>query len=182
MKNLGIKLDIVSELLWLYDRLCDKSGRLEWVTEEKQKTAYTLFKNEVFVFLLKKGFISKDIEIIQDAHKYILKKDKTKIAAQKRRHDKRKEFSLNQIEWDETKFYFGYECSYCGNSDKLTFDHFIPLSKGGAFAKNNILPACTRCNSSKHNHDFNDWYKKQEYYDRERENKIYAFLENANKY
>jgi len=45
-------------------------------------------------------------------------------------------------------------CHYCGtNKAKLTVDHFVPLSKGGAHALENFVPACKSCNSSKRDRD-----------------------------
>ncbi len=37
-------------------------------------------------------------------------------------------------------------------------DHVVPLSKGGANAAHNSVPACTSCNTSKGNKDLRDWY------------------------
>lgn len=174
-------LEIVGDLLWIYNKLCDEDQSIKWVTRTRQKIAFTLFKNELFVYLLNKGFMPENITVIEDAKKHLQKENKTKIAHQKRRHDRRNDFSFNDKDWENTKSYFDYKCAYCGEDDKLTFDHFIPFSKGGRFTKGNILPACTKCNSSKRDRNFRYWYKKQECYDYERENKIYIFLENANK-
>ena len=41
-------------------------------------------------------------------------------------------------------------CAYCGASGPLEADHRIPLSRGGSNDITNILPACVRCNRSKH--------------------------------
>lgn len=54
----------------------------------------------------------------------------------------------------------------------LTQDHFLPLSKGGEYTVNNIIPACKNCNCSKQDKDFSEWYSKQEFYRKERELKI----------
>lgn len=44
-------------------------------------------------------------------------------------------------------------CGYCGLSEsevgKLSPDHMIPLSRGGANLIDNIIPACRHCNDSK---------------------------------
>lgn len=44
-----------------------------------------------------------------------------------------------------------YQCQYCGNEKQLTIDHLIPRSKGGKHAWNNVVTACTACNSRKGN-------------------------------
>ncbi len=57
-------------------------------------------------------------------------------------------FSLQ--EWRSVLDVFGHACAYCLRTDrKLTQDHVVPLSKGGAHADGNIVPACKSCNSSK---------------------------------
>ena len=48
-----------------------------------------------------------------------------------------------------------HRCAYCGATadsvgSRLEMDHMIPLSLGGAHDKTNIVPACRRCNASKH--------------------------------
>ncbi|WP_406585132.1 HNH endonuclease [Deinococcus aetherius] len=46
-------------------------------------------------------------------------------------------------------------CHYCGEvlelvgRNKFQVDHFIPLSRGGANAMNNIVCACPGCNRAK---------------------------------
>jgi 5-methylcytosine-specific restriction endonuclease McrA len=44
----------------------------------------------------------------------------------------------------------GGRCVYCGSQDRLVRDHDIPLSRNGSNNISNIVPACRRCNSSKH--------------------------------
>jgi len=46
----------------------------------------------------------------------------------------------------------GRKCVYCGTPlsfDAVHFDHYIPLSKGGAHVENNLRISCQRCNLSK---------------------------------
>lgn len=47
-------------------------------------------------------------------------------------------------------------CHWCGKKfsiDKLTLDHVIPISKGGSDTKENLVPACKHCNSTKQARD-----------------------------
>lgn len=100
-----------------------------------------------------------------------------KIREQKRRSiekDLDSSFSIQQ--WNICKDYFNNSCCYCGKDKLLTQDHFIPLSNGGEYTNNNILPACKSCNSSKINKDFFKWYPKQEFYNKNREQKILKYL------
>jgi 5-methylcytosine-specific restriction endonuclease McrA len=43
------------------------------------------------------------------------------------------------------------QCQYCGNRKQLTIDHVIPLSRGGKHIWNNVVIACSTCNSRKSN-------------------------------
>ncbi len=42
-----------------------------------------------------------------------------------------------------------YACQYCGCTKKLTLDHVIPRSKGGKHSWDNVVIACSPCNSRK---------------------------------
>ena len=83
--------------------------------------------------------------------------------------------NLTLTEWHMTIRYFNYRCAYCGKNEKLTQDHLIPLSKGGNYSYNNIIPACRFCNSSKHDKDLDDWYVKQSFYSEDRRRRIEIF-------
>lgn len=70
---------------------------------------------------------------------------------------------------------FKWECAYCGGhleKRTATEDHVIPLSKGGSDLINNIIPACRMCNSTKSAQGLFEWYPKQAFYSKEREQKI----------
>jgi 5-methylcytosine-specific restriction endonuclease McrA len=52
----------------------------------------------------------------------------------------------------------GYRCQYCGRTqaelkprEQLTRDHLIPLSRGGLNEWNNVVTACSPCNTRKGN-------------------------------
>jgi hypothetical protein len=53
------------------------------------------------------------------------------------------------IEFDE-------RCAYCSAS-ATTFDHIIPIIKGGNSALQNIVPACASCNPSKKDKNVFEW-------------------------
>lgn len=52
---------------------------------------------------------------------------------------------------------FGGLCAYCGCGGKMTIDHVVPLSRGGAHSLGNLLPVCQQCNFSKHNKFLFEW-------------------------
>lgn len=44
---------------------------------------------------------------------------------------------------------FDGQCAYCLNESATHVDHYVPLKLGGLHALDNLVPACTRCNTSK---------------------------------
>lgn len=61
-----------------------------------------------------------------------------------------REANLTAAEWRERKKEFGNRCAYCGRKmERLTQDHFIPLCKGGPHNRENVVPACLKCNCEK---------------------------------
>lgn len=99
-------------------------------------------------------------------------------AIEQRRRARKKELpsTLTPEQWENIKTVFNNTCAYCGSKSKLDQEHFVPVSKGGEYTHNNIIPACRRCNSSKNNSDFFGWYHQQKFYSKIRENKILKFL------
>jgi len=99
------------------------------------------------------------------------------IGGQKRRGEEDPDFSFQ--DWKLCVIYFGGECAYCGRTmrrgERLTHDHLEALSKGGRTTSDNIIPACSTCNSSKGNDDFKDWFMKQAFFSQERINKIFKW-------
>ena len=75
--------------------------------------------------------------------------------------------------WKDTLEYFDNRCAYCGvNGVRLEKEHVIPVSSGGGFTKNNVVPSCRKCNMSKFTKEFNEWYITHEGYNAERYEKI----------
>lgn len=63
-------------------------------------------------------------------------------------------------------------CAYCGDCGDMEIEHVVPISKGGAHDIGNIVPACTRCNSSKQAKDMESWYQDQAFFSEVRLQKI----------
>lgn len=57
--------------------------------------------------------------------------------------------SYTAEEWGALCEQYDNRCVCCGKKKKLTFDHVIPVSKGGTSDISNGQPLCRRCNSSK---------------------------------
>jgi len=87
-------------------------------------------------------------------------------------------FTIEQ--WEECKIYFYNKCCYCGKELPLSQEHFIPVANNGGYTKENIIPSCQSCNSSKNDRNFSDWYPKHKSYDKDREKIIIEYIEHNN--
>lgn len=105
------------------------------------------------------------------------KKHTSFVCGMKRRGET--DVSYTHQQWKETVIFFGGECAYCGCTTKkgmrLTRDHLVPVSEGGATTQDNIVPACAHCNSSKGKTEWREWYMKQTFFSQERMNKIFKW-------
>lgn len=63
---------------------------------------------------------------------------------------------VSTAEYDELMSIFGGMCVYCAASAD-TFDHVIPLARGGSHSFENLVPACAQCNRSKHAKTPEEW-------------------------
>ena len=111
----------------------------------------------------------------QYTRKWTIKNREKVNFKEQRRRTKRKglKSDLTIQEWEMIKKQFDDKCAYCGCSvEKLEKDHFVPLTKKGEFTLRNIIPACRRCNASKGNSNFQEWYLSQDFYDPKRMEKI----------
>ncbi|MBN8881789.1 HNH endonuclease [Salana multivorans] len=62
-------------------------------------------------------------------------------------------------------------CAYCGaTASDLQKDCVQPISRGGAYTLDNVVPACRSCNASKCNAEVTGWLRRRRYDER-------AFLE-----
>lgn len=93
---------------------------------------------------------------------------------------------ITKEQWIEMMIFFEWKCAYSGislNKNNRTIDHIKPLSLGGEHEIWNCVPMYMPYNSSKYTKDMIEWYKEQEFYSKERLNKIYEWVEYAkNKY
>jgi 5-methylcytosine-specific restriction endonuclease McrA len=72
------------------------------------------------------------------------------------------------IAWD-------YECAYCGDP-ATSLDHIVPRFKSGSSNRNNLIPACRRCNSNKASNTVEAWYRQQDFFNQVRMEKIEAWM------
>lgn len=53
-------------------------------------------------------------------------------------------------------------CAYCGATDKpLQRDCVLPISRGGRYTFDNVVPACRSCNTSKCNDEVTSWLRRK---------------------
>lgn len=92
-------------------------------------------------------------------------REKRRIIDQRRRSIKQQlPATFTYQNWQQALEYFHDCCAYCGNppnlferSSMLCQDHFKPVTKGGPYTPDNIIPACQSCNLRKKNKDAEAW-------------------------
>lgn len=99
------------------------------------------------------------------------------VGSMKRRGEANVSYTHQQ--WKETVMFFGGECAYCGctprKGERLTRDHLVPVRDGGTTTQDNIVPACSCCNSSKGASEWREWFMKQPFFSQERMNRIFKW-------
>ncbi len=87
--------------------------------------------------------------------------EKEKLSRKQRKYRNRNaEGRFTLKEWNVKLEEYNYRCAYCGcelNSETITVDHKVPLSRGGANYIWNVVPACKTCNSKKYNKSHNKY-------------------------
>jgi 5-methylcytosine-specific restriction endonuclease McrA len=88
--------------------------------------------------------------------------DQRRVRAAKRRarRIKAKEHDLTATQWADVKAAWG-GCAYCGATDRaLQKDCVLPISRGGRYTLDNVVPACRSCNASKCNTETTTWMRR----------------------
>ena len=65
--------------------------------------------------------------------------------------EREKAKKLKKTRWWQSKIQKG-KCYYCGKTYKpkeLSMEHLVPLARRGFSIKNNVVPACKKCNFKK---------------------------------
>lgn len=93
------------------------------------------------------------------------------------------EHTLKAGEWEECLQYFNYKDAYTGLPlTNESQDHIIPITFGGGYIKENIIPCNRDINSSKGNKNMLVWYKQQIYFDEDRLERILNWMGDYKKY
>ena len=68
---------------------------------------------------------------------------------------------LTPAQWTAIRAVWG-ACAYCGDLDAaLQKDCVLPLSRGGRYTVENVVPACRSCNASKSNDEVTGWLRRK---------------------
>lgn len=68
---------------------------------------------------------------------------------------------LTDAQWVTLKETWG-GCAYCGATDRaLQRDCVLPISRGGRYTIDNVVPACRSCNTSKCNDEVTGWLRRK---------------------
>jgi 5-methylcytosine-specific restriction endonuclease McrA len=73
----------------------------------------------------------------------------------------RVEHDLSDDEWMALCEVWG-SCAYCGaTGTAFQRDCVLPISRGGRYTLDNVVPACRSCNASKSNHEVTGWLRRR---------------------
>lgn len=73
---------------------------------------------------------------------------------------------LTDAQWHDLMDAWG-GCAYCGGGGAaLQRDCIQPISRGGRYTLENVLPACASCNASKHNDEVTGWLRRKKFDER----------------
>lgn len=71
------------------------------------------------------------------------------------------EHDLADAQWAALREAWG-GCAYCGASGvPLQKDCVLPISRGGRYTVDNVVPACGSCNASKCNAEVTGWMRRR---------------------
>jgi len=71
------------------------------------------------------------------------------------------EHDLTDEQWEGLRGAWG-GCAYCGAADAaLQKDCMLPISRGGRYTLDNVVPACGSCNASKGNLELTSWMRRK---------------------
>lgn len=84
-----------------------------------------------------------------------------RAARRRRRRMQRVEHDLDEAAWLALVRAWG-GCAYCGaTGTDLQRDCILPISRGGRYTLDNVVPACPCCNASKCNSEVTGWLRRK---------------------
>jgi len=185
-----------------HKKKCGKYGfNAECKECKKQYVAQHYQEHREEIAEYKKQYYEENKEQIAEHMKQYYEENKEQIAEHMKQyreenphiqfnaHNKRRQLEENQgngitkEQWLEMMIFFDFKCAYSGeklsSKEVRTIDHIIALNNGGLNEIWNCLPMYKSYNSSKNTKDMEQWYRQQEYFNEERLEKIYQWIEYA---
>jgi 5-methylcytosine-specific restriction endonuclease McrA len=83
-----------------------------------------------------------------------------RAAWRRRRRIASRDHDLTSVEWTALQSAW-VGCAYCGASGPLQRDCILPISRGGRYTLENVVPACRGCNTSKGNAEVTTWMRRK---------------------
>lgn len=84
---------------------------------------------------------------------------KARAAVRRKRRLERMVHDLADEQWFALR---AVGCAYCGVIDEaLQRDCVLPISRGGRYTLDNVVPACRSCNTSKCNDEVTSWLRRK---------------------
>ena len=68
-----------------------------------------------------------------------------------------------------------HKCGYCGDA-ATSLDHIVPRFKSGSSNRNNLIPACRRCNTNKASSGMETWYQEQSFFTQAKLDRIQMWM------
>lgn len=173
-----------------YCKDCASMKSQKWLNnnaDSKKESSLKYYKSEKG----KKNYLRKTHRQKENGYSYFREYQKKNLEKfrnynQKRRATERELIcNFSQEDWKACLKFFNYCCSYCGMSQSdcqnkfkvgLQQEHVIPVTSGGDYTNNNIIPACKSCNSSKNDKEILGWYRQKDFYSLERERRVFFYL------
>jgi len=86
---------------------------------------------------------------------------RARYATRRRRRLARVDNDLTDLQWTAILDAWG-GCAYClAEGPALQRDCVQPISRGGRYTLENVVPACASCNASKHNSEVTGWLRRK---------------------
>jgi 5-methylcytosine-specific restriction endonuclease McrA len=90
-----------------------------------------------------------------------------RYSRRRRRRIAAKVHDLTDAQWAALKSAWG-GCAYCGAvGTSLQKDCVLPISRGGRYVIDNVVPSCRSCNTSKCNTEVTSWMRRKKLDERE---------------
>lgn len=86
---------------------------------------------------------------------------RARLARKRRRRVAAADNDLTTEQWDAIRQAWA-SCAYCGAIDvPMQRDCVQPISRGGRYTVENVVPACGSCNASKSNSEVTSWMRRR---------------------